>query len=282
MASSYQDYQLNDNGVCLSCDVLSTVQDFVQCAICDKKFHAICASCPADERWATKSTIHTMKAASTKRNFKFMCNQCSTIFEKNKADGEGIRMHKMEQNMEQISKELQEIKKLVMMKSSESPANEVIPPPWHATQSLNNLWFNTEKLSSVKAKPAESILVINKDDDVNIDKTNTTMVENSIIEGKISVQKSYKNKNGNLVVVCDSVQSRDQLKTHVSASNENIEMKTPKEKRPVISIVGFSKNYEHQEVIDLLVQQNYFLKQFSTVNSISDQISVFSVKTHLR
>ena len=45
-----------------------------------------------------------------------------------------------------------------------------------------------------------------------------------------------------------------------------------------LQYVGFSKNYEHQEVIDILVQQNYFLKQFSTVNSIGDHINVFSVR----
>ena len=90
--------------------------------------------------------------------------------------------------------------------------------------------------------------------------------------------KSHKNKDGNLVVVCDSVESRDELKDKVHASINNIEMKTPKEKRPAISIVGLSKKHDNQEVVDLLIKQNNFLKQFSTSNKIDEHMTVFSVK----
>ena len=55
-------------------------------------------------------------------------------------------------------------------------------------------------------------------------------------------------------------------------------MKTPKEKRSAISIVGFSRNYENDEVVVQLVQQNSFLREFSVVNNIHDHISVFAVK----
>ena len=39
-----------------------------------------------------------------------------------------------------------------------------------------------------------------------------------------------------------------------------------------------AKNYDHQEVIDLLKQQNHFLSQFSEANKIEDHIKVFAVK----
>ena len=63
----------------------------------------------------------------------------------------------------------------------------------------------------------------------------------------------------------------------MSALNNNIEMRTPKEIRLVISIVGRSKNYKSEDVVDMLVQQNNFLKQFSESN-IQEHIKVFAVK----
>ena len=120
--------------------------------------------------------------------------------------------------------------------------------------------------------------MVNKALDPGVDKTNTDLVENMVIESRIPVKRSFTNKNGNLVVVCDSEESRNELKEKVSASNNDIEMRTPKENRPVISIVGLSKNYEKEEVVDLLQKQNYFLSQYSTKNEINDHIKVFSVK----
>ena len=37
-------------------------------------------------------------------------------------------------------------------------------------------------------------------------------------------------------------------------------MRTPKEIRPVISIVGLSENYKSEDVVDMLIQQKQFLE----------------------
>ena len=274
-----QEFQLNDDGICSLCNATSLEMEQVQCGICKKNFHGVCNACPGDLKWATKTTIQMFKASSTKRNFKFLCNCCLTTLETNMADIDGQRMHNMEQNMERINNELLEIKKLVTPKK-ESEAKNTMP---HTTSkptlsTCDNLWFNPERLATVKAKPPEAILVINKAADSVMDKTNMDMVENMVIERKIPVTKSFKNRNGNHIVMCDSVESRDALKIQVSEANNNIEMQTPKEKRPVISIVGLSKSYEKHEVVDLLVKQNNFVRQFSTVNNIKDHVNIFAVK----
>ena len=61
-------------------------------------------------------------------------------------------------------------------------------------------------------------------------------------------------------------------------SDDSIEMKCPSELLPVISLVGLKKGYEKEEVVQLLVQQNDFLRQFSEINDIEDHIKVFAVK----
>ena len=281
-----QNYELNDGGVCTSCNELSLELVLVQCGICKKKFHAVCTSSSGDDKWATKSMILTFKASSTKKNFMFLCDCRLTTLETNMADIDGQRIRKMERNMDVISKELLEIKKLVRNTNTTSTTSKNVESTWKnpqqtalkLTEPSYNMWNDTAKLASVKAKPAESVLVINKATDSSVDKINTDLVENMVIENRIPVTKSFKNRNGNLVVVCDSVESRDALKNQVSASNDNIEMKTPKENRPVVSIVGLTKKYEKHEVTDLLVKQNYFLGQFAEQNNVDEHIDVFMVK----
>ena len=249
--------------------------ELVSCLMCKKKFHVVCPEAKGDGKWATKSLMTNYKATSTKKNFAFLCNCCLTAFEKNQADYDGQRMRKMERNLDVINKELLEIKKLVSSNitlqippngddKTDPPINPQLVVKAKEVEPMTNIWYDTERLASVRAKPAESVLVVNKALDPGVDKTNTNLVENMVIESRIPVKRSFTNKNGNLVVVCDSEESRNELKEKVSASNNDIEMRTPKENRPVISIVGLSKNYEKEEVVDLLQKQNYFLSQFST------------------
>ena len=216
----------------------------------------------------------------------FFCDCCLTTLETNMADIGGQRIRKMERNMDVISKELLEIMKLLRNTNTTSTTPKNVEStnknPQQTTPKLAettyNIWRDTDKLASKKAKPAESVLVINKATDSLVDKTNIDLVENMVIECRIPVTKSFKNKDGHLVVVCDSVESRDELKNKVTASNNNIEMKTPKENRPVVSVVGLTKNYEKQEVTDLLVKQNYFLGQVMEKNNVDEHINVFMVK----
>ena len=276
------DHELKEDGTCISCEEKALEMEFVMCRICKKKFHAVCSATTGGEKWATKSMILSFKAASTKRNFLFLCDECNIALDSNLGDCDGQRMRMMEKNMETITKELSAIKKLVSdtISPTSVDSNKIAPTAVSSSrmEKPGNIWNDTEKLSAVVAKPAESTLVITKGADATVDKSNTDLIENMVIENKIPVKRSFKDKTGNLHVVCTSVDSRDTLKNQVSAQNGNIEMKTPSENRPVVSIVGLTKNYEKDEVVDLLVKQNYFLTQFAQKNDVKDHIHVFLVK----
>ena len=283
MEENKQEYELNNDGSCSSCDEVAIESEFVGCALCKKKFHVVCKVVGTDDKWATKSMMLTYKSPSTKKNFKFFCNCCETTMETNMADVDCQRIRRMERNMDAINNELREIKELVKAvaatKSTEPELAIVDGDSSTGTErSPTNIWQDTEKLATVKAKPAESILVINNSSDSEKEKTNTELVENTIIEGRIPIKKSFKSKNGNLVVVCESAESRNTLMNQVSAVNNGIEMRMPNENRPVVSIVGLSKSYEKEEVVEILQKQNYFLGQFSENNEIQDHIKVFAVK----
>ena len=295
MEETVQNVELNDDGTCSSCEELALEAEFIQCAMCKKKFHGVCKAAGSDDKWATKSMILTYKSPSTKTNFMFFCNPCKTIMETNLADKDGYRIRRMEKNMENITKELID---LLIKTTISGPTTEIRPTSstkvdtsvaevetvestlgTKNTSDLlkTNIWCDVEKLATVKAKPAESVLIINKSLDSETDKTNKEIVENAVIESRIPIKKSFKSMNGNLVVVCDSAESRDALKTQLSTVNSGIETRSPSENRSVISIVGLTKSYTKEEVVELL-KQNYFLGQFAENNDIKEHIKVLAVK----
>ena len=186
-----QDFQLNDNGICSTCNILSLEMEYVQCGICKLKFHAVCNSSTGDDKWATKSMIATFKASSTKRNFQFLCNYCLTSLENKLGDLDGQRIRKMEENMENINKELAEIKSALVAQKEEPVASNIKSQEVSeaTSSSRNNMWFDTDRLATVKAKLPESVLVINKSSDAVLDKSNEKLVEDMVIQGHISSNK---------------------------------------------------------------------------------------------
>ena len=125
----------------------------------------------------------------------------------------------------------------------------------------------------MKAPPSESVLVVN-----NAHNANNDSVEKVIMDNAIPVTKTYKNNAGNLVLVCDNIDTRDKLKEKIASSNEEIRMKEVSNKRPSITIVGLSKCYKKEEIISQMVSQNLFVKHFSMANDIEDHIEIFDVK----
>ena len=103
-------------------------------------------------------------------------------------------------------------------------------------------------------------------------------VEETIVENSIPVTKSFKNNSGNLVVVCDDLDSRNKLQNILSSTAENVEMKSVSKKKPSVTIVSLSKKYSKEEVINQIVSQNQFVKHFATVNNINDHIEIHDIK----
>ena len=89
---------------------------------------------------------------------------------------------------------------------------------------------------------------------------------------------SHTNKDGNLVLVCESKEARDKLKNLVHEANENIKMNSPNAKLNTINLVGFQKPYDKEEVIQKLVTQNEFLRKFTTKNDISEHMKIHVIK----
>ena len=260
-----EQYRLKIDGTCPSCDMVSPATENVKCFICGLCYHAACSSWAEDDKVGTKSLITAFNRPSTKANFKFYCDVCLTNMEVCIASPETQRIKVVESSIDLIKQELADIKNLL------KPAH----PKSTVTKSPNeNIWFNQERLAITKVAPAKPMLVVNNFDE---DSNNET-IEKVIVDNSIPVTKSYKNNAGDLVLVCDTQESREKLKSAIASSHNTVQMRSALSKKPSITIVGLSRQYTKEEVIAQIVSQNQFVKHFSAANNINEHIEIHDIK----
>ena len=141
-----------------------------------------------------------------------------------------------------------------------------------------SIWHDADRLENVKAPPATSVLVVKKSADAEKQKESQRVVESVIMDNDIPVVKTFENRTGDLMVVCESEDTRDQLKDMVTRSSNEIEVNAPRGIRHSVTLVGLQREYEKTEVIDMLVKQNLSMRKFATSNKIEDHINVHIVK----
>ena len=263
-------FKLKTGGTCGACNVVAVAADNLECYLCKGMFHVNCPKVADADRVGTKSLITQFIRPSTKKNFKFFCDCCLTKFEVDLASNDNRRLHTVEDNITSIKSELEDIKKLLKENATLIPAAK--QEETRRASPVDNIWFNKERLESTKVAPAEPMLVLENSEVIN------ESVEKAILDNSIPVVKSYKNNSGELVVVCDTEDSRDNLQRIIASVDGNIEMKSSTKKKPSITIVGLSKKYSEVEIVNQLVSQNQFIKQFATVNHINEHLEIHDVK----
>ena len=259
-----EQYKLQSDGTCLSCNVVSVATENLQCFMCKSSYHCTCTTIADDDKVGTKSLVTHMNRASTKANFKFYCDVCLTNMELNMAKSEAERMRVVESNIDSIKKELADIKSL-LKPSDPKPAVPKSPD--------ENIWFNQERLASTKVPPAKPMLVVN-----NMQDSSNGAIEKVIVDNGFPVTKSYKNNSGDLVLVCDTPDTREQLKSAIASSSDTLQMRSVSSKKPSITIVGLSQQYTKEEVITQIVSQNQFVKHFAAANNIEEHLEIHDIK----
>ena len=258
-----QPFKLDDEGICNKCLDLALDSEWIECTSCNCRFHAVCNV--QDGKRITKTNFSLYKASSTKRNFKlYFCDACLTKFEMNKANTESVRVKKLEECIKVIMTELKEIK-----------------GAFHSRQQADTVIDTKEtQISGANSSSSpEPTLFIDQAADEEINRLNMGEIENIVVQNQPMIKKSFRNKNKKLVVVCDSMEARDKLKHQIENKTDDIEIKTPKEKKSVVSIVGIERALDKEEVSEMPIKQNAFLQKFSS-EEIADHINVFSGKKH--
>ena len=268
-------FKLDGDGNCAACGKLSLQGEHIQCFTCKDNFHVVCTAAGADDKVATKTTVSGFLLPSTKRNFMFNCDRCLTELEMRMADTESRRVDILENKMDGIDTQLAEIKKLLNTKTK---ATEVVQGKEKvANQEKYSIWFDKERLKSVKAPEPKAVLVINATPDSQKNTENRNAIEKVVMDNGISLTETYENRSGNLVLVCESQEARDRLKNVVENGNQGIEMSSPKTKQKPITIVGLPKSYKEEEIVDLLLK-NDFISNFAVANKIEDHLKIHVVK----
>ena len=60
---------------------------------------------------------------------------------------------------------------------------------------------------------------------------NHGIIEKAVMDNNIPLSDTYENKSGDLVIVCESEDARDKLKTAVKSTHQHIGMSSPKPKK---------------------------------------------------
>ena len=162
---------------------MSTAKENTSCIRCKKIFHSACSLVEDDIKPGSKSLITAFNGPSTKRNFMFFCDACVTNFEFEEASSEDKRISIVENNVTSIKKELEEIKGLLKNQSVPKQQTKATTP------ANDNIWFDKERLASLKVAPAKPLLVVS-----NVEESNSRSIEKVIVQNGLPVTKSYKNK----------------------------------------------------------------------------------------
>jgi hypothetical protein len=263
--------KIGDGNVCPSCNETPVTEQVVQCRVCKCNFHAVCESAGNDCRQGSNTMVKTFNATSTKSNFMWFCDICLTNYERSIVETENDKLTALNTKVVSMEAKLENITKI--LQGGSASASETQSVPKQVKYNKRTCWDDAEKLSTIKAPKSKPQVVIKKSNEENQNK-----IEEALIQNKVQVHQSFKNKDGDLVVVCESDQECEVVKNLVTTTSENTEIRTPNEKRPSITIVGLPKEYKKEEILQLLVLQNGFIKGFANQNDITEHIEIYAVR----
>ena len=257
--------KIDEGSVCSSCNNTPIAEQVVQCYLCKSHFHGVCDKAGNDLRVGSNTMVKTFLAASTKSNFKFFCDCCLTEFERKLVETQEQKITALTDKVGKMETKLDEITKLLKTQNQSKGGTQ--------KPVVKTCWDDTERLSQIKAPRQKPQLVIKKSNDENQNR-----IEETLIQNKVQVAESFKNREGDLVVVCETEEECETVKNLVTTTSVETEVRSTKEKRSSITIVGFPKEYTKDEIVQLLVLQNGFIKGFASQNRIEDHIEIFSVR----
>ena len=260
--------KINEHSKCETCGLVPPQDQNVQCFLCNSVFHGYCEAMNKDENVGTKSMLKTFNAESTKGNFKFFCDICLTNFERDLVDTERKKVACLEAKVESMENKLDKIMSFLEKPNQCSQASYPL---------VENVWNDARRLSKVVTPPQSNKLVIKANTNAERNKETRAHVENAIMEQKSPVQ-AYDNSNGDLVLLCENPNDRDQLKASVALKDKDITMSTPPPIRDSITIVGLQKDYSKDEILEMLVIQNGFIHTICDPADIEKHIEIHAIR----
>ena len=137
-----------------------------------------------------------------------------------------------------------------------------------------------EKETEEKKSITKPILIINKNENPDTEKQYKKIINKTMINEKVPIAKTFRNKLGNTVFICNSIENRNKLRDEIVKNIPDVSYKAPPPHRQVVAVVGFDNDCTIENLYDALVNQNQFIKDFLAFNesTVSDHLSHLSTK----
>ena len=179
--------KIDDGSECASCKTTPIAEQVVQCFVCKSHFHAHCDAAGNDFKLGTQTMVKTFLAQSTKQNFKMFCDSCLTEYERSLVETQDQKITALTKKVGDMETKLDEITKLLKTPNQAKVVTQ--------KAAIKTCWDDTERLSKMKVPKPKPQLVIKKSNEE---------IEETLIQNKVQVAESFKNREGDLVVVCET------------------------------------------------------------------------------
>ena len=235
---------LDEDGNCKHCSKDAQSEN-MECWICREKFHVI--ECAGVDNMVQPSFLRN-QWSNIRNKWPCLTFTCSSCRENIKTREEAVmsgRVRLLEENSVKTNRQLEEIKDLL---------TTVINKPSHEDKAEPDTNKSTRESPSliVVEKPAEE-----EETDEEQNKLKWSEVTKRAITSKAGVEKSWINsKTGQAMFLCNSEKSKNALLPHVEEVYRNRKINTPKPRLPTISVPFIHGNYEKEELLKVLHDQN--------------------------
>lgn len=242
----------SDGFDCRCCDkTITEKEQYLLCGgVCGSYVHLDC----------TQLNKHAVNAVNEYENIIYMCDECishSIRTVNNKVDGIYTILNRIEQQLANTNKSIQEIKN----EKSNDKSNK-------------NVEKSKKDTYASVVKPKRVVLVKPKTDSGDSKKTREAIKKN-IDPKTVKVNAVSNIANGGVAIECDDDETAAQIKkiTMDTMGNEfNIE--DPKKRKFRLKIVGIQEEIGNEELVDILKTQNEWLPKESEIKIVK----MYSVK----
>ena len=232
---------LDEHGTCKSCNKDAQTQS-IACWMCKVRFHVI--KCDVDPM--VQESLFKNQWPNIQNRWicvTFTCPMCQEDEKSKEAAVMSGRVRLLEESALKSNQQLDHITELLtnVLKKPENNPTPIIP----------------------SKKPTETpvLIVVEKQTEgepVTNEQTQEmwSEVAKRATKEKAGVKKSFTNKAGQSVFVCDSEKSKEALLPHVQDIFTNRRINTPKPRLPTISVPFIHGKYTNDELLNVLRQQN--------------------------
>ena len=231
---------LDVGGQCKRCKK-NAQHEFMECWLCNQKYHVV--DCDDQDPMVQPSFLKSQWPTISRKwpCITFTCPNCREDAKTKEEHVMARRVRLLEENNLKTSKKLEEIAEMLGNRNTQGMSSDV------------------KTFANAVANEGPSLIVIEKpDEEVSRDEKQETMNQLNKVarESKVAIKKTFTNKAGKTVVVCQNQKSKEAILPHVNRLFAERKISTPKPKLPTVSIPFIVGDYTKDDLVTALQNQN--------------------------